>query len=228
MRWLSAKDSCPLKMETQAGAYQMLPQIATLIGIDLGARIIEVVVFDKGAELRSPIVVCACDDLPGEVRMTSPSTVAEASMRAGEVEPGRFGIVNADACADVCLKPSKCESPDEVPHERASVDKGSRTGLPEYVSVCKPHGRISATSEAIVKKVAFNGGTKYACSKDVAEFDTTEETDIIFWADTKSISKVVRKSSISAAVLIDICSHVDGSVKAEPIKFRLWRRRDIL
>ncbi len=38
-------------MEPQTCANQVLPQIATLVSIDLGARIIEVVVFDKGAEL---------------------------------------------------------------------------------------------------------------------------------------------------------------------------------
>ena len=46
-----------LEMEPQTCANQMLAQIATLIGIDLGARIIEVVVFNEGAELRSEIVI---------------------------------------------------------------------------------------------------------------------------------------------------------------------------
>jgi hypothetical protein len=34
-----------LEMESQARANQMLPEIATLIGIDLGARIIQELVF---------------------------------------------------------------------------------------------------------------------------------------------------------------------------------------
>jgi hypothetical protein len=42
-----------LEMEPQTCANQVLSQIATLIGIDLGARIVEVVVFDEGAELGS-------------------------------------------------------------------------------------------------------------------------------------------------------------------------------
>jgi hypothetical protein len=46
-----------LKMDPDTGAYQMLAEIATLVSIDLGARIIEIVVFDEGAEFRSPIVV---------------------------------------------------------------------------------------------------------------------------------------------------------------------------
>ena len=46
-----------LEMEPQTCANQMLAQIATLIGIDLGARIIEVVVFNESAELRSEIVI---------------------------------------------------------------------------------------------------------------------------------------------------------------------------
>ena len=57
-------------MEPQARANQVLSQIASLIGIDLGARIIEEVVFDEGAELRSPIVICPCNNLPRQVRVT--------------------------------------------------------------------------------------------------------------------------------------------------------------
>lgn len=56
-----------LEMESQARANQMLPQIATLIGIDLGARIIQELVFNKRAELRSEIVIAAGNNLPGEV-----------------------------------------------------------------------------------------------------------------------------------------------------------------
>jgi hypothetical protein len=48
----------------------MLPQVAIVIGIDLGACIIEVVVFDERAELRSPIVICAGNNLPRAVRVT--------------------------------------------------------------------------------------------------------------------------------------------------------------
>jgi hypothetical protein len=46
-----------LKMDPDTGANQVLPQIPTLIGIELGARVIEVVVLDKSAELRRPIVI---------------------------------------------------------------------------------------------------------------------------------------------------------------------------
>ena len=38
-----------MKREANTRAYEMLPQIATLARIDLGARIIEVVIFDKRA-----------------------------------------------------------------------------------------------------------------------------------------------------------------------------------
>ncbi len=93
----------------------MLAQIAALTRIDLGAGIIKVMVFDKCTELRHPIVVRACDDLPGEVRMTCASAGAEASICAGEVEPRGFGKVNADA--GVGLKFSKRESPNKIRHE---------------------------------------------------------------------------------------------------------------
>ena len=205
----------------------MLAQIATTPGINLGAGIIEVMVFDKGAELGRPIVVRACDDLPGEVRMTCTSTGAEASIRAGEVCPGGLGKVNADPSADVWLKFSKREAPDEIRHERASINKGSRTGLSEYVPVCKPNGGISTTPEAVVKEVPFNGWTKYACGKDVTEFDAAEKTDVIFRGDLKSVSELIRKSSVSAAVLKDIRPHVDRAVKTCSIKW-WWRWRDLL
>ena len=169
----------------------MLAQIATTPGIDLGARIIEVMVFDKGAELRRPIVVRACNDLPGEVRMTCTSAGAEAPIRAGEVCPGGLGKVNADASTDVGLKFSKRESPDEIRHERASVNKGSRAGLAEYVPVCKPNGGISTTPEAVVKEVPFNGWTKYACAKDVTELNTAEKADVILRVNGESVSKLV-------------------------------------
>ncbi len=64
----------------------MLPEIATLIGFDLGARIIEVVVFNKGAELRIPIVICACDDLPREIRVTLPSAAVKGATGTGDVD----------------------------------------------------------------------------------------------------------------------------------------------
>ena len=82
-------------MEPQTRANQLLPQIATLIGIDLGACIIEVVLFDEGAELRIPIVVCACDDLPREVRMTSSSAGVKAAAGSADVDTRGFRILNA-------------------------------------------------------------------------------------------------------------------------------------
>ena len=44
-------------MEAHTRANQVLPQIASLTRIDLGAGIIEVLVFNKRAELGGPIVI---------------------------------------------------------------------------------------------------------------------------------------------------------------------------
>src|SRR5213592_1514484 len=63
----------------------MLAQIATLAGVDLCAGIIEVVVLDEGAELRIPIVVGACDNLPGKVGMICASAGAKAAAGRAEV-----------------------------------------------------------------------------------------------------------------------------------------------
>ena len=46
-----------MEKETDTGADQMLPQIPILAGIDLGARVIEVVVFDKRAHVRIEKVI---------------------------------------------------------------------------------------------------------------------------------------------------------------------------
>ena len=75
-----------LKVEPQTRANQLLPEIATLIGFDLGARIIEVVVFDEGAELRIPIVICACEHLPREVRVIVPSATVKGAAGSGDDE----------------------------------------------------------------------------------------------------------------------------------------------
>jgi len=56
-----------LEVEAKTSANQMLPQITALVGFDLGARIIEELVFNKRAKLRREIVICAGNDLPGEV-----------------------------------------------------------------------------------------------------------------------------------------------------------------
>ena len=47
------------------------------------------------------------------------------------LDPRRFGIVNADAGARIRLKSlvSKCESQDEVCHERARIDPGGHVAL---------------------------------------------------------------------------------------------------
>ena len=47
----------PLEKEANTGAYQMLPEITFLVSVDLGARVIEVVVFDKRAHVRIKEVI---------------------------------------------------------------------------------------------------------------------------------------------------------------------------
>ena len=47
----------PLKKEANTGAYQMLPEITILVRFDLGARVVEVFIFDKSAHLRIEKVI---------------------------------------------------------------------------------------------------------------------------------------------------------------------------
>jgi hypothetical protein len=46
-----------VEKETDTGTHQVLTQIATLVGIDLGACVIEVVVFDKSTKARTKEVI---------------------------------------------------------------------------------------------------------------------------------------------------------------------------
>ncbi len=46
-----------MEKEANTGAYEVLPQIAIFAGIELGARVIEVVIFDKRAESRIKEVI---------------------------------------------------------------------------------------------------------------------------------------------------------------------------
>jgi hypothetical protein len=216
-----------LEMEPQTCANQLLPQIATLIGIDLSARIIEELVFDEGAKLRIPIVICAGNNLPREVRVTFSSAAVKCATRALELATSGFGIVNANPGADIRLESSKRESRDEVPHKRTGVNPGSRATASQDITKGIPQREVSAAPEAVVKEIPFNGRPKHTCEKDVTEFDPAKKTDVIFRGDLKSISELIRKSSVSAAVLKDIRSGVNRAVKTESVKFRRRRRGDL-
>src|SRR5436309_4501091 len=214
-------------MEPQARANQLLPQIASLVGIDLGARIIEEVVFEEGAELRSPIVICAGNNLPREVRVTLPSAAVKGATGTGDVDARGFRIVDTHSRPDIGLESSERESPDEVPHKRTSVNKASRADLSHYFTIDCQRG-VSAAPKSIVKEVPFNGRTKYACAKDVTEFEATEKTNVVFRVDSESVSELIAENFGSASVLIDIRSGVDRPVETEPVEFRRRRRRHLL
>ena len=121
-------------MDPHARAQQLLSQIATLIGIDLSARIIEELVFDKGAKLRIPIVICTGNNLPREVCVTSSSARVKGATRALELGTSGFRVINANSGADIRLESSKRESRDEVSHKRTGVNPSSRAAASEYVT----------------------------------------------------------------------------------------------
>ena len=108
-----------------------------------------------------------------------------------DLDPCRFGIVNADPAARIRLESlvSRCESQDEVRHERARIDPSSHVALSYNVINDIRQGEVSATPKAIVKEVAFNRWTNYARAKDVTEFDAAEKTDVIFRVDFQSVSE---------------------------------------
>src|SRR4029077_2142895 len=129
---------------------------------------------------------------------------------------------------------SRCESQDEVEHERARIDPRGHVALCYNVIKAIPQGEVSATAKAIVKEVAFNCWTNYARAEDVTEFNAAEKADVILRVDLQSGIKipigwvvnavVTVKRSGSAPVLIDIRAHVDRSVKTESIHRRRWWR----
>ena len=167
-------------MEPQTRANQLLSQIASLVGIDLSARIIEELVFNKCAELRIPIVIRACDYLPRKIRVVFPSASAKGAARSSDVDTRGFGIVTADPAARIRLKSSKRESPDEVRHKRPSVNEGSHATASQHITVGLSQGEVTAAPEAVPEKVAFNGRTKYTRAKDVTELDTGVAADVVF------------------------------------------------
>jgi len=210
-------------MEAETRANQLLAQIATLIGVDLCAGIIEVVVLDEGAELGIPIVIRAREYLPGQIGMACASAGAKTAARRAEVETRGFRIVNADPRTGIRLEPSKREPRDEVTHKCTSVNEASRAAASQDSAIRQGQGSISAAPKAVVKEVPFNRRTKYASAKNVTCFETAEKTDIIFRVDCESISKLICKNSGPAAVLIDIRPRVDRAVKTESVKLRRWR-----
>src|SRR5436190_5852444 len=160
--------------------------------------------------------------------------------RIPNLDPRRFGIVNADTGARVRLKSSvsRCESQDEVPHERACIDPSGNVALCDSVTKAVLQGEVSATAKAIVKKVAFDRWTNYARAKDVTEFNAAVKANIIFRVDLQSGTKipigyvvnaiVSGKRSGVAAVLINVRSRIDRTVKAESICIHRRRRRSDL
>src|SRR5437762_12649445 len=210
-------------MEAETRANQLLAQIATLIGIDLGARIIEELIFDEGAELGIPIVIRAREYLPGQIGMACASAGAKTAARRAEVETRGFRIVNADPRTGIRLESSKREPRDEVTHKCTSVNKAGRAAASQDSAIRQGQCSISAAPKAVVKEVPFNRRTKYASAKNVTCFETAEKTGMIFWINSESISKVICKNSGPAAVLIDIRLRVVRAVKAESVMFRWWR-----
>src|SRR5689334_11409411 len=110
-----------LEMKSHASSNQVLAQITAVVSVDLCAGVIQVVILDECAPFWRPIIVRSGNYLPGQIRMIVSSAGTECSIRCFDIEPGRFGIVNADSRARVGLEPSKGKSEQSVPHEGTSI-----------------------------------------------------------------------------------------------------------
>src|SRR6266487_967549 len=126
--------------------------------------------------------------------MTSPPASVDWDITGHGVhnlDPRRFGIINADAGVRLESLVSTCESQNEVRHERTSVNPSGHVTLVGRKKRRAARGRgegfiqseISATSEAIIEEIAFNGWPNPARTKDVTQFDAAKETDVIFRVD---------------------------------------------
>src|SRR5260370_12510826 len=122
-----------------------MSQNATLIRIDLSARIIEDRIVNKRAELRIAIVICAGNNLPREVRVISSSARVKGTVGPLELRTCGFRVVNADTGSDIRLESSKRESPDKVPHKRASVNRGTQIAGSNYITIGFPQGEVRPT-----------------------------------------------------------------------------------
>src|SRR5215467_11492712 len=123
-----------VKKEPHTSANQVLPQIATLVGIDLGACVIEIVVFDKRGPLLIEKVIRAGNHVPRQVRMTLPPTSVygrSASCWILNLDARRFGIVNANPGSGIRLElPSRRpKSENEVKHKGACINPCSHVAL---------------------------------------------------------------------------------------------------
>src|SRR5439155_20721440 len=152
-----AKFVSVLDMDPHTSPNLLLAQYATVIGIDLGARVLEELVFNKRAELGGPIIVWAGNNLPRQVRVISPPASVDwdhTSYRVLDLDPGRFGEIDADPGADIRLEflVSRCESQDKVPHERARINPSSRVPLCQHITKRIPQGEVTAAPKAIVKE----------------------------------------------------------------------------
>src|SRR5439155_23614328 len=99
--------------------------IAVFVGIDLGARIIEEFILDKGADIGREKVIGTGNHIERQICVTlSAASVNWDSAGYGVYDLGARGlrIVNADPRTDIRLEPSipRRESHNEIPQERAS------------------------------------------------------------------------------------------------------------
>ena len=134
--YLTYRRDCSLLVEKEShtGAHQLLAQSAILVGIDLGALIIEVFILDKRAPLGIEKVIDTGNHIERQVRVTCSATSVDwdsASYGVINLDPSRFSIVNADARTEIRLEllVSRCESQNEVRQERARIDPSGHVAL---------------------------------------------------------------------------------------------------
>ena len=110
---------CLMEEVPDTCAHQLLAQSAILARIDLGALIIEIFILDECAPLGIEKVIGTGNHIERQVCVIcSAASVDRGSTSYGvrDLDPRRFGIVNADPGSDIRLEflISRCESQNEI------------------------------------------------------------------------------------------------------------------
>src|SRR5262245_60726823 len=158
----------------------MLAQIAIFTRIDLGARVIEIFIFDKGTKVGREKVIRTRNYIPCQIGVTCATASVDRNStgyRIYDLDPSRFGIVNADPGAGIRLEPAVFgrNSQNEVKHKGARINPSGRVALCHNIIKWIPQGEIGTAAKAIVEEIAFHRWTNYPRAKDIAELNAAEK-----------------------------------------------------
>ena len=151
------------------------PRLRSVTGIDLAARILEVFVFDEGADLRAEVVIRACHNVPRQISMSSVPDGIEGSTGCIHGETGAGRVVHADAGSDIRLETAKREARMKFDMNAPVLTLPEKSVVLVY-AIKTGESATPASLPPVICEVSFNGGTKKPGAKDVACFDPARKS----------------------------------------------------